>query len=123
MKSSELIAACRELRKNPTKAEAILWVRLRNRQLLGYKFRWQHPVVGFILDFYCPEANLAIEVDGANHKGKVAQEYDSYRDQVMQDLGIHVLRFWNSEVENDPERVLILISEAIGERPDSTAIP
>lgn len=66
---------------------------------------------------------MAIEVDGANHKGKVAQEYDSYRDQVMQDLGIHVLRFWNSEVENDPERVLILISEAIGERPDSTAIP
>jgi len=54
---------------------------------------------GLILDFYCPEARLAIEVDGAGHLGDEAQESDSYRTQVLQDLGICVIRFWNSEVE------------------------
>jgi len=113
MKSPELIAACRELRKNPTKAEAILWARLRNKQLLGYKFRRQHPIEGFILDFYCPEARLAIEVDGADHLGDEAQEYDSYRTEVLQDLGIRVMRFWNSEVGKNPEKVIQLITNAI----------
>lgn len=73
MKPSELIAACRELRKKPTQTKAILWSRLRNKQVNGYKFRRQHAVEGFILDFFCPEANLTIEVDGAEHRDEESQ--------------------------------------------------
>lgn len=58
---------CRDFRKNPTKAEACLWEILRSKQLEGYKFRRQHPMKGYILDFYCPELKLAIEVDGQIH--------------------------------------------------------
>lgn len=116
MKSPELIAACRELRKNQTKAEALLWSCLRNRQLNGYKFRRQHPVEGFILDFFCPDARLAIELDGAGHRSTVAHEYDAYREQVLRDKGIHVLRFWNSDVEHDLEKVILRINAAISKQ-------
>lgn len=113
MKPSELIAACRELRKNQTKAEAILWSCLRNRQLNGYKFRRQHPVAGFILDFFCPEASLAIEVDGEIHKDKEIKEYDLERSRILAENGIRVLRFWNFEVETETEKVLVLIAKAV----------
>lgn len=113
MPSPELIAACRELRKTQTKAEAILWSRLRNRQLNGYKFRRQHPVAGFILDFFCPEASLAIEVDGEIHKDKETKEYDLERSRILAENGIRVLRFWNFEVETETEKVLVLIAKAV----------
>lgn len=113
MKPPELFAACRELRQNQTKAEAILWPCLRDKRLNGYKFRRQHPVEGFILDFYCPEARLAIELDGAGHRDAETHEADTYRNQVLRDQGIHVLRFWNSEVKGNLEKVILLIEATI----------
>lgn len=75
--SEPFIAYARELRKNQTKAEEVLWNLLRNRQLDGFKFRRQHPVSPlYILDFFCSKVKLAVELDGDHHDGKTQQEYD-----------------------------------------------
>jgi very-short-patch-repair endonuclease len=66
--SSNIVDLCREQRKSPTEAEFVLWNHLRNRNLGGYKFRRQHPIGGYILDFYCAEAKTGIELDGAVHQ-------------------------------------------------------
>jgi len=101
-----LIERCREFRKHPTEAEALLWKQLRNRQLAGLKFRRQHPLEGFIVDFYCFELRLAIELDGSVHQIPEQAEQDEYRMQSLQDEGITFLRFWNSEIVNNIEKVL-----------------
>jgi type I restriction enzyme M protein len=106
MTSPELIETCRELRRNPTQAESILWSRIRTKQLDGLKFRRQHPVAGFILDFYCPEVRLGIELDGNVHKDEGSREYDNDRTQILGDYGIFIIRFWNYEVMQDVEEVL-----------------
>jgi very-short-patch-repair endonuclease len=94
----------RELRKNQTAAEILLWNRLRNRQLLGLKFRRQRPVGSYIADFACIEAGLVIELDGGQHVEQAV--YDSARMQAMKQLGFRTLRFWNHEVLNETEAVL-----------------
>lgn len=101
-----LIERCREMRKNPTRAEKLLWECLRKKQLDGYKFRRQHPILGFVVDFYCHELRLAIELDGSVHLISDQAELDTYRSQALQDEGVFVLRFWNSEVINNVENVL-----------------
>ena len=83
------------LRANPTSAEKKLWSALR---MLSFKFRRQHRIGSFIIDFYCPEVRLAVEVDGGVHLYKAAAMRDSQRDQTLRRLGIHVLRFRNEEV-------------------------
>lgn len=98
MASSELIERCRELRKNPTKAEALLWEHLRRKQIKGIKIRRQHPLAGFILDFYCVEVRLGIELDGAVHRKRDQSEYDDARSLELSDYGVKILRFWNSDV-------------------------
>jgi very-short-patch-repair endonuclease len=100
----------RELRQTSTEAEQKLWQQLRNRKLKGKKFRRQHPLSGFILDFYCHECKLAIEVDGNCHANEEAKEYDAARTHLLNLYGITLLRFWNSEVINDIEGVLEKIS-------------
>ena len=89
-------AAARRLRQNLTPAEALLWSALRGRQVLGLKFRCQHPLDRFILDFYCPAYKLAIEVDGEIHTEQVG--YDSARTEQLEEYGYHMLRFSNQEV-------------------------
>ena len=101
----------RELRKNQTQAESFLWQKLRNKQFRGLKFRRQHPLFGFIVDFYCYELNLVIELDGQVHNDLDQHEQDDYRSQVLEEKGIAVLRFWNSEVINDIGKVLKRIEE------------
>jgi very-short-patch-repair endonuclease len=96
----------RELRKNQTEAEGVLWQRLRNKQLNGLKFRRQHPISGFIVDFYCFELKLAIELDGQVHIENDQREQDDYRANVLTDKGVTILRFWNSDVINRLEKVL-----------------
>jgi very-short-patch-repair endonuclease len=96
----------RELRKRQTEAEKKLWRLLRNRQLQGKKFRRQHPYAHFILDFYCAECQLAIEVDGSVHLDEVVKAKDKARIEFLIENKITVLRFWNSEVLNEPEKVL-----------------
>ncbi|WP_445367276.1 endonuclease domain-containing protein [Methylomonas sp. BW4-1] len=91
----------RSLRKNQTEAERVIWQQLRNRQLLGCKFRRQQVIGPFIVDFVCLEPKLIIEVDGGQHAEQ--QEYDQNRSQYLQRLGYRVLRFWNHEVlQNTP---------------------
>lgn len=94
----KLVVKARYLRKEETKAEKILWQELRNKKL-GVKFRRQHPVDKFILDFYAPEINLAIELDGSIHTEN--KEYDKTRTEYLKEKNINVIRFWNSEIEND----------------------
>ena len=103
----------RELRQPLTKTEKILWEYLRNRKLDGLKFRRQHPIDKFIADFYCHEKKLVIELDGAVHDERINTYYDKARTYGLGDLGIRVIRFRNSEVENNIERVLKKIRKAI----------
>ncbi|MBI4262312.1 endonuclease domain-containing protein [Candidatus Uhrbacteria bacterium] len=93
------------LRKNLTDAERVLWKRLRSRQLAGYKFRRQFPIDSYILDFYCPEHRIAIELDGSQHIEE-QHAHDEKRLHVLQQSNIRVLRFWNNDVLNNIDGVL-----------------
>ena len=99
----------RELRRDMTPAERVLWGRLRNRQLEGLKFRRQHPLGRFIVDFCCAQHRLIVEVDGGVHRNQ--REYDEARTQVLQAYGYRVLRFSNEAVLGDVDAVLEVIAE------------
>ncbi|GAB1431114.1 hypothetical protein MASR2M18_19480 [Ignavibacteria bacterium] len=108
----QLLENARELRKNQTEAEELLWQLLRNRQVNNLKFRRQHPLkVGFILDFYCAEAKLGIEVDGAYHNHYEQQEYDEERTKIIGEYDIRIIRFTNEQVLQNTEQVLKDIAE------------
>jgi very-short-patch-repair endonuclease len=96
----------RHLRKIMTPAEKELWKLLRNRSLGGFKFRRQHPVREFVVDFFCFEKELVIELDGGIHREKEVTGRDQNRTAEMERMGLKVLRFTNKEVMNDPEKVL-----------------
>lgn len=102
----------RDLRKNLTDAEHLLWSRLRNNQLRGLKFRRQHSVGNYILDFYCSAKRLAIEIDGSQHMEQ--QQYDEERNTFLQSKDIHTLRFWNNEVIGNIDGVLEKITQELG---------
>lgn len=104
--SGKLLEFARENRQKQTKAEQLLWSRLRNRKLNGFKFRRQHPIRNFILDFYCHQFLLAVEIDGDYHNQEEQKDYDSGRTFEIEELGIKVLRFTNKEVEEDIDKVL-----------------
>ena len=101
----------RELRHRETEAEQKLWGLLRNRQLKGKKFRRQHAIAKYVVDFYCNECKLAIELDGNFHTTEEAKEYDKSRTVLLNELGITIIRFWNEEVIKDSEKVILKISE------------
>ena len=101
----------RELRQTSTDAETLLWGRLRNRRLLAFKFRRQHQIGKYVVDFYCAEARLVIECDGGIHSRAQAWHHDQNREAYMSALGLRTLRFTNEEVLNDTERVLNEISD------------
>ncbi len=103
----------RELRSRTTEAEQKLWSLVRNRQLKGKKFRRQHAIANYVVDFYCSECNLAIELDGNFHTDKATKGYDKSRTALLAELGITVLRFWNKEVMSDPGKVLVRIGELL----------
>ncbi len=96
-----------------TDAERLLWYHLRNRNLRGWKFRRQHPVGPFIVDFICAEKNFIIEVDGGQHTVNVAQ--DNQRALFLQEQGYQILRFWNNEVLQETEAVLTRILDILSE--------
>ena len=99
------------LRKNMTLAELILWKKLKDRELFKTKFRRQHPVNIFIVDFYCHEYKLAVEIDGEIHLNKEANEYDSNRTNDLNKFGIKVLRFSNDQIIFNIDSVIIKILE------------
>ena len=104
----------RELRAASTHAEDVLWAALRRRGVAGAKFRRQHPVGPFFVDFFCVDAQLAVEADGAWHFPKPQLEVE--RDALLAASGIMMLRFSNDEILGDPERVLRVIETRIRER-------
>lgn len=108
---SGLLKEARELRKNQTPAEEILWQLLRNRKLNNLKFRRQHQIGHYIVDFYCHEKKLIVELDGAVHDIPERQKHDQKRDKQLNSLGFHILRFPNEKVINDTESVLKQIVE------------
>jgi very-short-patch-repair endonuclease len=94
-----------------TPEESYLWNFLQRRQLLGRKFRRQHSVGPYILDFYCPAEKLAVELGGSTHDHEAAQDYDARRSAFLKELGIRTLRFQNSELRKNIEGVLIAIEQ------------
>lgn len=94
------------LRKKATDTERTLWRHLRNRNFSGYKFRRQHPFGSYTLDFYCPAAKLAIELDGGGHNYWFGQIRDETRSKILADHGVTVLRFWNHQVRYELDSVL-----------------
>jgi len=113
----------RLLRKKATDAERILWRRFRNRNFAGYKFRRQHPLDCYVLDFYCPTAKLAVELDGGGHNYRVGQIRDRTRSELLARKGIIVLRCWNHQVCQELDSVLHAIWFALQERCSSKPSP
>ncbi len=109
----------RELRQRQTDAEQLLWSLLRGRRLGGFKFRRQHPFRGYILDFYCEEIRLVVELDGGQHNTEQGKSYDSRRSDLLRQEGIRVLRFWNHEVLTETESILEVIWAALHDQPNS----
>ena len=102
--------ARKQLRKDITPEEKILWYKIWHNKL-GFKFRRQHSIGNFIADFFCPEKRLIIELDGSQHLDNV--ECDQERTNYFESLGIKVIRFWNAEVKNNLNGVLMKIEEEL----------
>ena len=117
----------RELRKNMTEAEQVLWKRLRRKQILGVPFYRQKPLAGYIVDFYCAAAMLVIELDGSQHDMPDAQQYDAVRTQTLEAMGLRVLRFDNRQVLQELAAVIgVIFAEAearLGQRSESPPTP
>ena len=103
----------RKLRNHSTRAECILWKALQKRKLAGRKFRRQHSIEHYIVDFYCPREKLVIELDGPYHSQKKTMEYDQKRTERLEALGCKVLRFKNKLVLHNLDLVLKAIIEAL----------
>jgi len=102
----------KKLRNNPPPAELTLWSHLKNKQMLGYKFRRQYGIDNFILDFYCPKLRLAIEIDGDSHFQDASKVKDERKQKHIESFGVKFLRFTNHEIYLDLERVLKDIKKA-----------
>ena len=109
--SGELFSKARALRRNTTESEKLLWEKIRGNQLSGFRFKRQHPIGYYIVDFYCHKARLVIELDGEYHNQADQMIYDILRTEELMDFGLTVLRFSNEEVKNRIENVLRSISD------------
>ncbi len=110
-----ILTRARELRQPLTPQEQKLWQRLRNKQLYGLKFRRQHPIYRFILDFYCPQHKVVIEIDGHGHAEPEQRQYDEARMAWLEEEhGLQVIRFTNREVDTNIEGVLEEIARMCG---------
>ena len=106
------IRLARRLRIDQTDAETVLWNRIRNRRIDGHKFVRQEPIIGYICDFVCREKRIVIEVDGGQHNESRA---DAVRDERLREKGYKVLRFWNNDVLENIDGVLIVIQIELAE--------
>jgi len=110
-----------------TVAEAVMWRELRNRKLYGFKFRRQQVIDGFIVDFYCEEAKLVVEIDGHVHDIQEQKHLDKHRENVLITHGLSIIRIRNEEIETQLKEVLekvkqILIENATSPRPSATPL-
>jgi len=110
-----LLVKSKRLRRKQTAAEYRLWSLLRGKKLGGYKFRRQHVILNYIVDFLCFSEKLIIELDGPIHNTQKAREYDQRREDLLKANGYRVLRFKNAEVFQDEEKVLSTILQTLNE--------
>jgi len=103
----------RELRKNQTVAEEILWEKVRRKAIAGCKFRRQQVIAGFIVDFYCNKARLVVEVDGGIHKNPEKKETDELRKKAFAERGLHEIRFSNEQVMWQTAEVVRILNETV----------
>jgi len=96
----------RQLRNDRSPAEHVIWRYLKRRQFLGLKFRRQHSIGKYVVDFYCPAKHVVVEIDGDSHFSDDGQRHDTIRTNFLHGLGIRVFRFRNDEVLVDPEGVM-----------------
>lgn len=113
--------AARNLRRNHTDAEARLWYYMRGRRLAGYKFRRQHPIGPYIVDFVCLERRLVVELDGGQHAEQRSR--DDKRTNSLRSRGFQVLRFWDNDVLRDTDPVLSTIMDALAAPSSPTLLP
>ena len=111
-----------ELRKNMTETEKILWCALRRKNLKGYRFRRQHPIDRFIVDFYCHKAKLVVEVDGKIHNKVQQKEYDVGRSVELEKFGLKVIRFTNDEVKSNLHEVISQIERQLYDEPEASSL-
>lgn len=111
--------ASRDLRKNMTDAESLLWSRLRRKQILGVQFYRQKPLLNFIVDFYCPIAKLVFECDGGQHYTTEGLDADKNRDHTLNELGLMVLRFSNRQILAETDTVVHEIYHIVQQRLES----
>ena len=109
------LKSTRYLRQEATDGEKILWDFFRAKKL-GVKIRRQHPIDNFVIDFYIPSIKLAVEIDGAPHKTEFGKEYDQARDKYLKSKGIEMVRFWNSDAEHNPIKIVNEIEQKIKEK-------
>lgn len=102
----EMLPNRRNLRNHMTAAEVALWMMIKDRQLVGERFRRQFSIGHYIVDFYCPKHKLAVELDGAGHFTDEGRVYDAIRTEYLNSVGVRVIRFENLEVFNYPGQVL-----------------
>ena len=112
----EIFEKAATLRNNMTVAEKILWKKLKDRNLFPSKFRRQHPIDIFIVDFYCHNAKLVVELDGKYHLKREQREYDIGRSAEIESWGLKIIRFANEEVINNSDNVVLQIQQVIAER-------
>jgi very-short-patch-repair endonuclease len=106
-----MLRYARNLRKNATDPERLLWSHLRRRQMAGFKFRRQHSVGPYICDFACVEARVVVELDGSQHAEQ--SDYDARRDSFLRSSGFRILRFWNNDILSRTAIVLETVYEAL----------
>jgi len=106
----------KELRNNPTAAESVLWAHLQRKQILGKKFRRQYSIGRYIVDSFCVECDIAVELDGSPHFAELIADYEAERTAFLQGQGIEIIRFENRMVFENIEAVLETIREAIRRR-------
>ena len=116
MQTRKQTAIARTLRKNDTWAERLMWSWLRDRRFSAYKFRRQHPLGDHILDFFCLEARLDIELDGSQHGFPEPRKLDAERDAWLESHGVKVLRFWNSHLRREKQFIRDTIWRTLQER-------
>lgn len=107
------VQRAKELRQEPTDEEKILWQYLRKNRLGGFHFRRQQVIQGFIVDFYCHQSGLIVEVDGGVHKDQI--EYDQERDKVLEGFDLRIIRVKNEDIRNSLQTVLSIIEAACRE--------
>ena len=123
MNESELKYIARRLRSNMTPHEDMLWQKIRRKQIHGLQFYRQKRVAGYIVDFYCAEKMLVIEIDGAQHHSAQSIRYDSERTRILKTKGLSVLRFDNLQIEHDMASVVCSITSWVEQRPSRPKHP